>query len=81
MPHDKAEQGLWLEPIKALASITRHDRAVAPNRNRSFAVVVVTNNILCPELNEKTLPNVQMPNRDGFVPDPHPDVPVKAKQR
>jgi cytochrome c len=25
-------------------------------------------------LNEKTLPKVRMPNRDGFVPDPRPDV-------
>lgn len=25
-------------------------------------------------LSEKTLPNVRMPNRDGFVPDPRPDV-------
>jgi S-disulfanyl-L-cysteine oxidoreductase SoxD len=27
------------------------------------------------ELNEKTLPMLTMPNRDGFVPDPRPDVP------
>ncbi len=27
------------------------------------------------ELNAKTLPKVRMPNRDGFVPDPRPDVP------
>jgi S-disulfanyl-L-cysteine oxidoreductase SoxD len=26
------------------------------------------------ELNEKTLADVKMPNRDGFVPDPRPDV-------
>ena len=26
------------------------------------------------ELNEKTLPKVKMPNRDGFIPDPRPDV-------
>jgi cytochrome c len=26
------------------------------------------------ELNEKTLPKVRMPNRDGFVADPRPDV-------
>jgi S-disulfanyl-L-cysteine oxidoreductase SoxD len=25
-------------------------------------------------MNAKTLPMVQMPNRDGFVPDPRPDV-------
>jgi S-disulfanyl-L-cysteine oxidoreductase SoxD len=26
------------------------------------------------ELNERTLPAIKMPNRDGFVPDPRPDV-------
>jgi len=26
------------------------------------------------ELNNKTLPKVTMPNRNGFVPDPRPDV-------
>jgi len=26
------------------------------------------------ELTEKTLPQIRMPNRDGFVPDPRPDV-------
>jgi S-disulfanyl-L-cysteine oxidoreductase SoxD len=26
------------------------------------------------DLNERTLPAVKMPNRDGFVPDPRPDV-------
>jgi S-disulfanyl-L-cysteine oxidoreductase SoxD len=30
-------------------------------------------------LNQTTLPQVRMPNRDGFVPDPRPDVPVKKK--
>ena len=30
------------------------------------------------ELNEKTLPGVRMPNRNGFVPDKRPD--VKAKR-
>jgi S-disulfanyl-L-cysteine oxidoreductase SoxD len=29
------------------------------------------------ELNEKTLPRVKMPNRDGFVGDPRPDVPIR----
>jgi S-disulfanyl-L-cysteine oxidoreductase SoxD len=28
-------------------------------------------------LDRTTLPNVKMPNRDGFVPDPRPDVPKK----
>ena len=26
------------------------------------------------ELNQTTLPKVQMPNRDGFVPDPRPEL-------
>ena len=28
-------------------------------------------------LDEKTLPQIRMPNRDGFVPDPRPDIPRK----
>jgi len=31
------------------------------------------------ELNPQTLPQVQMPNRSGFVADPRPDIPVKRK--
>jgi S-disulfanyl-L-cysteine oxidoreductase SoxD len=31
------------------------------------------------ELNEKTLPQVKMPNRDGFIPDSRPDVKTKGK--
>src|SRR5207249_4244335 len=30
-------------------------------------------------LDETTLPRVKMPNRDGFVGDPRPDIPVKKK--
>jgi hypothetical protein len=30
-------------------------------------------------LDETTLPQVKMPNRSGFVPDPRPDVPLKKK--
>ena len=30
-------------------------------------------------VNQTTLPQIKMPNRDGFVPDPRPDVPVKKK--
>ena len=29
------------------------------------------------DLNERTLAHVKMPNRDGFVPDPRPDVPAR----
>jgi S-disulfanyl-L-cysteine oxidoreductase SoxD len=31
-------------------------------------------------LNQTTLPQVKMPNRDGFVADPRPDVPVARKK-
>jgi cytochrome c len=31
-------------------------------------------------LDAETLPRIRMPNRDGFVPDPRPDVPVPAHQ-
>ena len=31
-------------------------------------------------LDAATLPRIQMPNRDGFVPDPRPDVRPKAKR-
>lgn len=33
------------------------------------------------EMNEKTLPKVRMPNRDGFVPDARPDVKPNRKKR
>jgi cytochrome c len=32
-------------------------------------------------INQTTLPTVEMPNRDGFVADPRPDVPRKKDQR
>jgi hypothetical protein len=33
------------------------------------------------ELNEKSLPQIKMPNRDGFVPDPRPDVPSRQSMK
>jgi cytochrome c len=33
------------------------------------------------EMNERTLPRVKMPNRDGFVPDPRPDIPVRKSKK
>ena len=30
-------------------------------------------------LDQLTLPQVKMPNRDGFVPDPRPDIPLRKK--
>ena len=32
------------------------------------------------ELNAKSLPQIRMPNRDGFVSDPRPDVPVRRPE-
>jgi S-disulfanyl-L-cysteine oxidoreductase SoxD len=48
--------------------------------NQTYAVtafVLYLNGILDDHaaLNENTLPRIKMPNRDGFVPDPRPDVP------
>ena len=31
-------------------------------------------------MDARSLPKVRMPNRDGFVPDPRPDVGSKAKR-
>jgi S-disulfanyl-L-cysteine oxidoreductase SoxD len=33
------------------------------------------------ELNANTLPKVKMPNRDGFIPDPRPDVPARRSEK
>jgi hypothetical protein len=46
------------------------------------AYVLELNGVISPEtiLTEATLPRVRMPNRDGFVPDPRPDVPAKARR-
>jgi len=32
-------------------------------------------------MDAKSLPNVKMPNRDGFIPDPRPDPAKKAKRK
>jgi hypothetical protein len=46
------------------------------------AYVLEMNGVISPEtiLTEATLPRVQMPNRDGFVTDPRPDVPAKGRR-
>lgn len=57
---------------------------LTPNETYSVtAYVLFLNKIIDEhqELNEKTLPKVKMPNRDGFVPDPRPDISVKARER
>jgi hypothetical protein len=33
------------------------------------------------DLNERTLARVKVPNRDGFVPDPRPDIPVNKRNK
>jgi S-disulfanyl-L-cysteine oxidoreductase SoxD len=53
--------------------------------NQTYAVtafVLYLNGILDKdaELDESTLPRVKMPNRNGFVPDPRPDVHKKPDQ-
>ncbi len=54
-----------------------HPRSLSANDVYSItAFVLFLNGIVgeTAELNEKTLPQVVMPNRDGFVPDRRPDV-------
>jgi len=47
----------------------------------AMAYVLFMNGILGErdELNPQTLPQVKMPNREGFVSDPRPDVPMKKR--
>jgi cytochrome c len=33
------------------------------------------------ELNEKSQPQIKMPNRNGLVPDPRPDVPSRQSMK
>ena len=42
----------------------------------AVAYILFMNGIVAEKeaLNAKTLPKIRMPNRDGFVPDPRPDV-------
>lgn len=56
---------------------------LTPNETYSVtAYILFLNGIISAheELNEKALPKVEMPNRDGFVPDPRPDITVKARE-
>jgi len=47
------------------------------------AYVLFLNDIVTDQdvIDQKTLPLIQMPNRNGFVPDPRPDVPPKKPSR
>ena len=55
--------------------------ALAETVYATTAYVLFLNGIVGEDdvLDETTLPRVKMPNRDGFVGDPRPDIPVKKK--
>jgi cytochrome c len=58
-----------------------HPGTLPPNQVYAITAFVLHLNGIVKEdeiLDEKTLPNIKMPNRDGFVSDPRPD--VKAKR-
>jgi S-disulfanyl-L-cysteine oxidoreductase SoxD len=57
-----------------------HPRSLSTDEVYSIAAYVLYMNAIVgerQEMNEKTLPQVKMPNRNGFVPDSRPDVPRK----
>ena len=59
-----------------------HPSTLTPDEVYSATAYVLMLNGIVGErdvLNETTLPKVQMPNRNGFVVDPHPDTPLKKK--
>ncbi len=60
-------------PFNAPGSLT-------PEEIYSVVAWLLYKNEIVPEdavIDAQTLPQVQMPNRDGFIPDPRPDVPSK----
>lgn len=57
-----------------------HPRSLSNDEVYSVAAYVLFMNRIVTEtqeLNERTLPRIKMPNRDGFVPDPRPDIKPK----
>jgi cytochrome c len=59
-----------------------HPSTLTPDEVYSAAAYVLFLNGIVGEqdtLDQTTLPKVQMPNRNGFVSDPRPDVPLKKK--
>jgi hypothetical protein len=59
-----------------------HPSTLTPDEVYSAAAYVLFLNGIVGEqdvIDQKTLPNIQMPNRGGFVSDPRPDVPLKKK--
>jgi cytochrome c len=57
-----------------------HPRSLSADEVYSVAAYILFMNSIVTEtqeLNEKTLPQVKMPNRNGFRPDPRPDIKPK----
>jgi cytochrome c len=54
-----------------------HPRSLSADEVYSVTAFLLFKNGIIPEtqeINEKSLPQVKMPNRDGFVPDARPDI-------
>ena len=74
--------GLWDYVNRAMPF--DHPSTLTPDEVYSAtAYVLFLNGIVGGQdlFNETTLPKVQMPNRNGFVGDPRPDIPLKKKLR
>jgi cytochrome c len=57
-------------------------QSLTPDEVYSVVAWILYRNEIIPEdvvMDAKTLPAAQMPNRNGFVPDPRPDVPKEAQ--
>jgi cytochrome c len=55
-------------------------QSLAPDEVYALTAWILFRNGIIPEdavIEAASLPNVQMPNRQGFVPDPRPDVPAR----
>jgi S-disulfanyl-L-cysteine oxidoreductase SoxD len=55
-------------------------QSLAPDEVYSVTAWLLFQNGIIPEdavMDAHTLPSVRMPNRDGFIPDPRPDVPTR----
>lgn len=55
-------------------------QSLQPDEGYSVVAWILFQNGIIPEdavMDAGTLPAVRMPNRDGFVPDPHPDIPSR----
>jgi cytochrome c len=64
------------KPLKTVGSYWPYATTVWDYVNRSTAFVLFLNGIVAENdvLDAKTLPQIRMPNRDGFTSDPRPDV-------